>query len=345
MVSVSVMDCAKAGSALDHSLPILAFQPLLKRARWGGRRLGTVLHKRLGSEIDYAESWELCDLGTQQTSVQSGPYADWTLERLVEFRRRELLGPDSQTDQFPLLIKYLDAQDRLSVQVHPNDGMARRLHNHPRGKTEAWLILEAEPGSELFVGLKEGVTEAAFRRHLAAGTVAECLHRFPARVGQCVLVPAGTVHAIGEGIVLAEVQQSSDLTYRLDDWGRVDADGQPRPLQIAAGLECLDFERGPVLPVVPRRLSSAGPIAEQLAECDYFSMVRYSGSGPWCVPDDGQLHIVLVVHGSATVQASGQSALWGLGSTLVLPAVREDVVWHCDENTVLLDVIPGKCGL
>jgi len=202
----------------------LKFTPILKRIRWGGRRLGDVLNKPIAAFSDYAESWEICDHGADQSVVENGPWRGKTLQQLVREHADELLGKHRNLSQFPLLLKFLDAHDRLSLQVHPNDAQARRFVPGECGKTEAWVILAADPGSCIYAGLKAGVDERALREALAQGTVEQRLHRLTVVAGDCLYIPAGTVHAIGEGILLAEVQQSSDLTFRLFDWNRVGPD-------------------------------------------------------------------------------------------------------------------------
>lgn len=320
-------------------LPIFGFLPIMKRARWGGRRLGARLGKRIGPEVDYAESWELADLGPQQTTVVDGPYADWTLERLTQFRGEQLFGPDWNGSRFPLLVKFLDAADRLSVQVHPDDAAAARINPQWCGKTEAWVVLETEPGSRLYVGLKEGVTREDLRQHLAEGTVAECLHDFEPTPGDCVLVPAGTVHAIGEGILLAEIQQPSDITYRLFDWNRLDVDGRPRPLQVEEALRTLHLG-GPVNPTRPRRIAAIRHRAEHLVSSPYFDMVRRTGPGIWVPDDDGQCHVVLVLNGQANLRYGSETESLSIGSTRLLPARRAASEWTLGEETILLDVTP-----
>src|SRR5262249_19325002 len=159
----------------------------------------------------------------------------------------ELLGAD-RCAVFPWLVKYLDARDWLSVQVHPDDEAVRRLWPGEGGKTEAWFVLAAAPESKIYAGLLPGVDEPALRKALATGTVADCLHQFRPRPGDCLFLPAGTVHAVGGGVLLAEVQQTSDATFRLFDWNRVDAQGRPRSLHVEQALACINWRQGPVLP-------------------------------------------------------------------------------------------------
>ena len=236
------------------SCPPLRFAPLLKRYLWGGRRLGTLLGKPIGAEEDYAESWEIADHGADQTVVSGGPLAGMTLEQVLEKHGRELLGQhwdSKQCSRFPLLFKFLDCRRVLSVQVHPNDAAAAKQVPPDLGKTEAWVILAAEPGSVVYAGLKRGFDQAALERELVRGTTELCLHKFEPKVGDCIFIPAGTVHALGAGLVVAEIQQASDTTFRLFDWNRVGPDGKPRQLHIEESLAAIDYSAGPVQPQVP----------------------------------------------------------------------------------------------
>ena len=303
----------------------LQLRPILKRLRWGGRRLGTLLGKPIGEGSDYAESWEIADLGGDQTTVIGGPYQGWTLHRLVETHGPALLGLQSTADHFPLLIKFLDAQDRLSVQVHPNDEQARRLGCGSRGKTEAWVVLFAQPGARLYTGLKAGVDRAAFIRSLEAGRIEQCLHSYEVAPGDCVLVPAGTVHTIGEGVVLAEIQQTSDTTFRIDDWGRLDPDGKPRLLHREEALQCIDFERGPVDPIVPQIHSEGDQQVEELVACPFFEMNRRRLVSGWTFPEDERFRILLPLRGRIVVRSPGWHQTIGLGDTLLVPACVTDV--------------------
>ncbi len=316
----------------------LSFRPLLKRIRWGGSRLGSVLAKPIGSESDYAESWELCDHGTDQSVVDGGVWDGLTLRQLMAMHGRELCGAERRLWQFPLLVKFLDASDRLSVQVHPNDVQARFFNPQENGKTEAWVIVDAQPGSRIYAGLKRGVDPFRLQRHLAAGTVEECLHSYPVRAGDCVFIPAGTVHAIGEGILLAEVQQSSDLTFRLHDWGRLGADGQPRPLHIEESLACIDFDRGPVDPVVPRRLNLH---CEELVSSEFFTLHRHTLSDSFHLTSDGRFHALLVLGGSGTLTCDDTEQPLQTGSTLLLPATCSSAFIEPRGELILLDAFLG----
>jgi mannose-6-phosphate isomerase len=308
----------------------LQFRPILKRMRWGGRGLGTLLGKPIGEGSDYAESWEIADCGADQTTVVGGPYQGWTLHRLVETHGTALLGLQAASEQFPLLIKFLDAHDRLSVQVHPNDEQARTLGRGTRGKTEAWLVLFTQPHARLYTGLKPGVDRVAFTRNLEGGRLENCLHSYEVRPGDCVLVPAGTVHAISEGVVLAEIQQSSDVTFRIDDWGRLDADGKPRLLHREEALQCIDFARGPVNPVAAVAHSESHGEVEDLVACPFFELRRHVLSSEWRLPEDERFRILMPLSGRLELQAGGhQTHRWhqtvSLGDTLLIPACLEGV--------------------
>ena len=222
-------------------------------------------------------------------------------------------------DQFPLLIKFIDAHQDLSVQVHPDDQKGRRLADD-NGKTETWVIVHAEPGSKIYAGLKAGVDRPMMAEALEAGTVEGLIHSFPARAGDCILIPAGTVHAIGSGVVLAEVQQMSDATFRLHDWGRVGADGKARQLHLAEALESIDFEAGPVAAMTTSAEPIEGGTRETLSRSDYFALERLNLTGPSHVGDPERFTIVLGLGGSAEFRSEAGSTRLELGQTLLLPA-------------------------
>lgn len=300
-------------------LPPLKFEPLFKRYLWGGRRLATVLGKPIGDETA-AESWELVDHGDDQSVVAGGPFEGWTLRRLVEEKNEELFGRHAPQKQFPLLFKYLGAELTLSVQVHPNDAQGAQLDPPDLGKTEAWVVLAADPGSKIYAGLKPGVDREALRAAIGAGRSDQCLHAFEPQPGDCVFIRAGTVHALGEGIVIAEIQQASNTTFRLFDWNRVDKDGQPRPLHIEQSLAVSDYERGPVQPQTPRAVADG---VERLVECDKFVLDRVTLGSPRAVADDDCFKLLSVISGEAVLVCGGQQSRLGLGATVLLPARRE----------------------
>jgi mannose-6-phosphate isomerase len=296
----------------------LRFEPILRRYIWGGRRLEEVLGKPLPPGNDYAESWEICDRADDQSVVASGPLAGISLGQLVRERGPELLGRNHPQSRFPLLFKFLDAQRALSVQVHPNDARAALLSPPDLGKTEAWVVLHAEPGSVIYAGLKRGFDRAALEREIARGTCELCLHRFEPRVGDCVFIPAGTVHALGAGLVIAEIQQSSDVTYRLFDWNRLGADGRPRPLHVEQSLEAIDYRMGPVSPAKPQ--PTERPSISRLVACPQFVLERWKFDEPEQIGGDDRCRLIVVIDGLVNVTGDPSSEPLLKGRTALLPA-------------------------
>ena len=316
----------------------LIFKPILKRICWGGRRLGELLGKDIGQESDYAESWELADHGVDQSVVTQGPHAGVTLSKLMEHTGVAILGRHAGLTQFPLLIKFLDANDWLSLQVHPNDEQATHHDASENGKTEAWVILDAGADSQICAGLKPGVNREQLSRYLRNGTLEECLHIFPVKPGDCIFVPAGTVHAIGPEILLAEIQQQSDLTFRLHDWGRVDTDGRPRQVHVEESLACIDFDRGPVIPVTPAILSGGEHIHEELVRDKHFVIHRHITGRPFEVAADNQFHILMVMNGEIRMENSSEIHWLSPGSTILIPAVAETVTVTPSHRSIVLDI-------
>jgi mannose-6-phosphate isomerase len=324
------------------SLYPLRFKPLLRQLIWGGRRLGTVLHKPIGDESDYAESWELSDYHEQVSVVLDGSLAGVTLRDLVRSRGNELLGKAlGPRDQFPLLVKFIDAHQSLSVQVHPDDETGRRLAND-NGKTETWVILDAEPGSLIYAGLKQGVGRDEFASALVAGTVEHLLHSFEPTPGDSILIEAGTVHAIGAGVLLAEIQEMSDATFRIYDWGREGPDGKPRPLHFREAMESIDFDRGPVNPISPVALPIAGGgTRERLARSPYFAIERLTLVQPAPVGAADRFTIVMGLKGTSIVEHGGARVPLEFGQTLLLPAAIEQCeIAPRGEATLLTCVVP-----
>jgi mannose-6-phosphate isomerase len=219
----------------------LTFHPIFKERVWGGREMERLYGKQLPPGTPVGESWEISDRPGDASVIANGPLAGKTLRWLMENHRAELLGDakPANENRFPLLCKILDAREKLSLQVHPPASKAAGLGGEP--KTEMWFIADAAPGAELFVGLKRGVTRVEFEKKIRTGEVAECFHRVPVRAGDAMFLPSGRVHAIGAGLVIFEIQQNSDTTYRVFDWNRVGLDGKPRELHVAQSLASIDF--------------------------------------------------------------------------------------------------------
>jgi mannose-6-phosphate isomerase len=298
---------------------------------WGGRRLGEVLGKRLPTGENYGESWEISDHPLHRSIVAGGPWAGQPLRDLMEREPAALLG---RGGTFPWLVKFLDAGDWLSVQVHPDEEPVKRLWPGEGSKTEAWFVLEASPNSRVYAGLLPGVDEKALRQALARGTVAECLHSFQPRAGDCVFLPAGTVHAVGGGALMAEIQQTSDATFRLFDWNRVDGQGKARALHIEEALACIDWKGGPVDPV------RKGGERERLVTCKYFELEHVRTGAPWAL-GGGAMRVLVVVQGRGALRAGEEQAL-AIGDTVLLPASLERAEVRPDgEMGVLVATLPA----
>lgn len=297
--------------------------PLLLRPRydekiWGGRRLADVLGKALPGAGRYGESLESGDSAV----VENGPLAGATLGELVATHGAALLGERGQRasepfGDFPLLAKFIDASETLSLQVHPDDAGAALLKK--RGKTEAWHVIDAEPDATLITGLTRVVTAEEIRHAIEAGTFEPLLERRPVRAGDTLILPAGTVHAIGGGILLYEIQEASDITYRLYDWGRVDDQGRPRELHLSDALQAL---------VPSRRATTTEPLAIDdrrsiLAACRYFTLERWAIAGSFPVPSaEGQaFRLLSSIAGACEVRVDGADPVpLQTGQTVLIPA-------------------------
>lgn len=314
----------------------LVFEPIIKRIRWGGVRLGTVLGKPIGDAQDAAESWEIADQPAGRSVVARGPFQGQTLSNLLLNQPVDLFGSACRYQQFPLLIKFLDANDRLSLQVHPNDQLAREYGPEQNGKTEAWVILESVPGSQLFAGLKSGVGPADLEAAVKSNRLEDVVHQFEVQRGDVVFVPAGTVHAIGEGILLAEVQQQSNLTFRLHDWGRLGTDGKPREIHIEDSLRCADFDRGPVNTVQPERIESDHEL-QQLVSCDHFVIRRHVVTQPTEFLPADMFRVLMVLEGRGRLVCEAETYDLPTGQTLLLPASCPEVSCIPAERLTILE--------
>jgi len=327
-----------------NSLYPLRFKPTFRRYLWGGRRLKTVLNKPLGPGDDYAESWEIVDHGADQSVIANGDHAEKTLHQIVTEFPQELFGQHPSFESFPLLFKFLDAKRDLSVQVHPNDEQGSRLDPPDLGKTEAWVILDSEPDSRLYAGLKRGFDRAALAREVARGTTELCLHSFHPKPGECLFIPAGLVHAIGAGLLVAEIQQSSDTTFRLFDWNRTGADGQPRQLHIEESLETINYDFGPAEPQIPER--TADPSRERLVVCDKFILDRQTSDQTTSVGGDQRFHMIAVLKGSLEIENDPEALPLSKGHTMLLPASSGRCAIQPTEPSIWLDIfLPSPTDL
>ncbi|MBU6411317.1 MAG: class I mannose-6-phosphate isomerase [Verrucomicrobia bacterium] len=270
------------------------------------------------------ESWEISDRPGDESVIADGTFAGKTLHWLMEHHPGELLGDakPANGNRFPLLIKILDAREKLSLQVHPPAGSAAELGGEP--KTEMWFIADAAPGAELFVGLKRGVTRAIFEKKIRDGGVADCFHRVPVRAGDAMFLPSGRVHAIGGGLVIFEIQQNSDTTYRVFDWNRVGLDGKPRALHVAQSLASIDFHDFEPAPVETGFVADGKIQKRPLVNDALFNVEAWtlpSGAGASLKPN--RLQIVAVTRGLAGVRSGPGSVDLSAGQFCLVPAALE----------------------
>lgn len=246
---------------------LLKFEPLYQERVWGGRALESVLGRSLSSQAPIGEAWEIVDRPEAQSIVKGGRHAGKSLRQLIEAHAPDLMGPGwDKKKPFPILVKWLDCRERLSLQVHPPAAIAPQLKGEP--KTETWFIADTQPGAGLLVGLKKGVTREQFEQALKTNALEPLVHRFPVAEGDSILVRSGQIHAIDAGNLILEIQQNSDTTYRVYDWGRVGLDGKPRQLHVKESLASIkwdDFEPAPV---------RAAPTSGVIADCDEFRIRR-----------------------------------------------------------------------
>ena len=325
------------------SLYPLTFQPAFKERVWGGRTLETLYHKKLPPQVPIGESWEISDRPGDESVIANGPLAGKNLRWLMEHHADELLGKVKPTpdNRFPLLCKILDARDRLSLQVHPPASKAAELGGEP--KTEMWHITDATPGAELYVGLKPGVTRAEFEQKIQTGEVAECFHRIPVRAGDTMFLPSGRVHAIGAGLVIFEIQQNSDTTYRVFDWNRVGLDGKPRELHIPQSLASIDFnDFAP--PLADTSFSAAGNfqvrplVRNPLFNADVFRALAKET----ILFRQPRLRILAVLENRVTATAANVSVELQPGQFCLLPASSGEVALANETGSSFLLMEPGE---
>ncbi|MDR1671282.1 MAG: class I mannose-6-phosphate isomerase [Alistipes sp.] len=286
----------------------LQFSPRLKERLWG------------------SESWEISAVEGDVSVAANGFLKGNSLAELVEVYMGDLVGDKVFArfgEEFPLLIKFIDARERLSVQVHPGDELAAARHN-AFGKTEMWVIMSAEPGARLFIGFKPGVTREAYIAAVADGSVGELLNEIPVASGDAFFIPAGTVHAIGEGITLAEVQQTSDITYRIFDWNRVDDAGRPREMHTELALDAIDFA-APVRSV--GRRPKAGETAELVASPHFTTnVVDVAGRAEISLAARDSFSIYICTAGEVTLRTAGGEVTLRADSVALIPAEADEIV-------------------
>jgi len=324
----------------------LTFKPILKPKSWGGRRLETVLGKALPPGEGIGESWEVSDYADDVSVVMGGPAADMSLRDLVERDAPALVGrplKPLEAGRFPLLVKFIDARDVLSLQVHPGDEMAEQLGGGHRGKAECWYVVDVEPGSVMYLGLRPGVTREAFAEALRSEDrerIVALLNPVEVHAGDFIYAPAGTVHAIGAGMLFAEVSQTSDSTLRLYDWGRLPR----RPTHIDPGLEALNLPDDGLGQAGMRDPTPIDSHRDRLVAGHAFTVdrLRLPAGDRLQVPADGRCTIWTAVAGRGELTFTGGPIVLTAGRTLLLPAGSPAIDVAADEDLTVLLAQPAE---
>jgi len=311
---------SEKSGAPESPYPMLIEAALHTRV-WGGRQLETRLGKTLPSAQPYGESWEIF----WKNRIGNGPLKGQILGDVIRARPQAMTGDATSDGEFPLLVKFLDAQDWLSVQVHPNDALAQRLEGEPRGKTECWYIIDAAPGAKLAFGLSEALNADQYRAAIAAGRAKDVMHYVEVKPGDFIFVPAGTQHAIGPGILIYELQQTSDTTYRVYDWDRMGLDGKPRELHLDKALAVTTYTVNPPAKVQYTSTTKNGYRVAELTRSQYFALdlLSITGSASLTTADTSRsrAHLLSVAKGQVTVRSAfGEPLTLPVGASAFIPA-------------------------
>jgi mannose-6-phosphate isomerase len=317
----------------------LRLEPIYQYRLWGGRRLADLLTAPLPPG-PIGEAWILSDRTDHASQVADGPLKGWTIAQLMKQFPDQLLGKlAGRFQRFPLLLKFLDAREMLSVQVHPTVSNANLLPAGETAKTEAWVVLEAGQKSRIYAGLMPGTTAANLRQSLVSGTVANHLAYFAPKLGDAVFIQAGTVHSLGGDIVVFEIQQNSDVTFRLYDWNHVDAKtGQPRELQVEKAIACINFAQGEVGPSVPVLESTAPVERERLFDCEHFRLWRLRGKFPFVVGASDVVRVLVCIEGAGHIEHGCATYAVGKGDVFLLPAVIGACNFQPSNAVTLLEI-------
>jgi mannose-6-phosphate isomerase len=317
----------------------LRFTPIYQYRLWGGRRLANWLQAPLPGAEPIGEAWILSDRDDHPSRVAEGALKGCTIRQLMARWPRLLLGKwASRFQRFPLLLKFLDVQNMLSVQVHPPDCRSDLIPAGETGKTEAWVVLEAGPHSRIYAGLKPGTT-AEDLRTLSTLTVNTHLASFTPRCGEGILIEAGTVHAFGDGLVVFEVQENSDVTFRLYDWDHIDPKlGHPRALQVEQALACIDFTQGAVGPIAPAIETTEPVMRERLFDGPHFRLWRLTGVAPFAVGTADEPRVLVCLDGIGTIEYNGAAFMMEKGAVVLLPAAVGTCRFRPESRVTLLDV-------
>ncbi|QAA81187.1 mannose-6-phosphate isomerase [Aequorivita sp. H23M31] len=316
----------------------LKFKPILKEKVWGGKKLNNLLNKKATGNI--GESWEISGVENNVSIVANGPWEGKSLDGLLSEFKEKLVGDRVYKifgNKFPLLFKFIDAADDLSVQVHPEDSLAKQRHNS-FGKTEMWHIFQADPGAQLIVGFKNELEKEDYLRTLAEGNITEILNSVTVKKGDTFVIYPGTVHAIGAGVLLAEIQQTSDITYRIYDWDRPEADGKMRELHTDLAVDAIDFGSNPKKESYPNKENF--PV--HIAETEFFSTnkLHLSQSFVRKLGDMDSFVVYMCLEGQATIAGNGFSEKMEIGDTLLIPAEIEEITFDTKGASFLEVYVP-----
>ena len=300
----------------------LRFAPIYQYRPWGGRRLAELLSAPVPGVDPIGEAWLLSDREDHDSRVADGPLKGMTIGALLALFPEQVLGKlFGQFSRFPLLLKFLDVNQALSVQVHPSDAYPELIPAGDTGKTEAWVVLDAGSEARIYAGLKPGTSASVLRQAIAHGTVADRLASFTPKPGDSVLIRAGTVHSLSD-VVVFEVQQNSDVTFRLYDWDHSDPrTGQRRPLQVDQAMACIDFAQGAIGAATPGVQETQPVLRESLIHCDHFCVTRISGRLSFVVGAAQLPRVLVCLTGRGQLDHARGSYVFGKGDVLLLPAV------------------------
>ncbi len=321
----------------NQLLHILKFEPILKDKIWGGRKLHTILNKESESP-NVGESWEISDVDGDCSVVNSGPYKGEDLKTLLSKYKDELVGKSNYNrfgDKFPLLIKFIDAKEDLSVQLHPNDELAKRKHNS-LGKTEMWHIIQADPEANIIIGFNQAVDEKAYQKYVLNKNIKEILNYENVSEGDTFFVHSGLIHAIGKGVMLAEIQQTSDITYRIYDWDRVDTNGQERELHQKDALEAIDFKSDKSYKI--NYQSKKNEITD-LVKCEHFTtnVIEIDKTMTLYHNEFDSFVIYICLKGEVVIRGKMNAHKINEGETILVPATLKEVFLETN-NAKLLQV-------
>ncbi|MDM9631991.1 type I phosphomannose isomerase catalytic subunit [Robiginitalea aurantiaca] len=313
----------------------LKFKPILKERLWGGEKLREVLGKDFTS-AEIGESWEISGVEGDVSTVANGPYEGKSLNDLISAHPEDLLGSDVVNRfglAFPILIKFIDAKKDLSIQLHPDDELARKRHNS-FGKTEMWYVMDADPGAELIIGFKNDLSREEFQKAMDSKSLTDYLHYEPVQSGDTYLINSGKIHAIGAGILLAEIQQSSDVTYRVYDFDRRDSQGNLRELHTDLAVDAMDFKKKDDFRIqYSRALNRESP----MVSCEYFktSYLDLDSETTMEFEDQHSFTVLICVQGNAQLVMGSWNVPVEKGETVLIPASAKKLVLKTSQSSFL----------